>query len=137
MAIKQTLPTAAHERLSAAKDAIYLDVRTEAEFERGHPAGAVNVPVVFLDPTGGPARPNDQFVDQVARVARPDQEIIVGCQSGGRSQRACEILSRAGYTDLSNVQGGFGGARDRAGNVVKGWLDSGLPVETGRGAKRS
>ena len=99
MATKQTTPAAAHERLSAANDAIYLDVRTEAEFERGHPSGAVNVPVIFLDPAGGPARPNDAFVEQVKELARPDQEILVGCQSGGRSQRACEILAQAGYTD--------------------------------------
>ena len=133
MAIKQTTPTAAHEQLSASKDALYLDVRTEVEFERGHPAGAVNVPVVFLDPSGGPARPNDAFVEQVKAIAPAGKELIVGCQAGGRSQRACEILERAGYTDLTNVQGGFGGARDRAGNIIKGWRDAGLPVETGRG----
>jgi rhodanese-related sulfurtransferase len=137
MAIKQTTPTAAYERLSAAKDALYLDVRTEAEFERGHPPGAFNVVVVFLDPAGGPARPNPDFVAQVQAVAAPDRELIVGCQAGGRSQRACEILAQVGYTDLTNVQGGFGGARDRAGNVIKGWRDSGLPVETGRAAPRA
>ena len=137
MATKQTTPTAAHERLSAAKDALYLDVRTEAEFERGHPAGALNVPVVFLDPAGGPSQPNPAFVDQVKAIASADRELIVGCQAGGRSQRACDILAQAGYTDLTNVQGGFGGARDRAGNVIKGWRDSGLPVETGRAVPRT
>ena len=130
-AIKQTTPTAAHERLRSATDAIYLDVRTEAEFERGHPAGAINVPVVFLVP-GGPARPNEAFLEQVARVAKPDAEILVGCQVGGRSQRACEILAAAGYSNLSNIQGGFGGGRDASGNVVVGWAAAGLPVTTGK-----
>jgi hypothetical protein len=34
-----------------------------------------------------------------------------------------------GYTDLSNVRGGFGGARDQSGRVtVTGWREAGLPV---------
>jgi rhodanese-related sulfurtransferase len=48
---------------------------------------------------------------------------------GGRSQRACEILEQAGYSDLTNIRGGFGGARDASGAVVvTGWRDAGLPV---------
>lgn len=136
MAIKQTTPTDAYARLQADDKVVYLDVRSEPEFERGHAPNALNVPVVFLDP-GAPARPNPDFVAVVSKVLRPDQEILVGCQVGGRSQRACEILAQAGYVDLANVQGGFGGARDRAGNVVaKGWLDSGLPVESGQPSGR-
>jgi rhodanese-related sulfurtransferase len=130
-AIKQTTPTAAHERLRDASDALYLDVRTEAEFERGHPAGALNVPVVFLVP-GGPARANEAFLEQVAQVATPEREIFVGCQAGGRSQRACELLAAAGYSNVSNVLGGFGGGRDASGNVVVGWAAAGLPVESGK-----
>jgi rhodanese-related sulfurtransferase len=58
-------------------------------------------------------------------------KIIVGCQSGGRSQRAAEILASLGFRDVSNMQGGFGGARDQSGEVlVAGWQESGLPVET-------
>ena len=41
------------------------------------------------------------------------------------------MLEAAGYTDLTNVRGGFGGARDAAGQVViAGWRDAGLPVST-------
>jgi rhodanese-related sulfurtransferase len=137
MPIKQTTPADAYARLQADDTVAYLDVRTEPEFERGHAPKSINVPVVFLDP-GAPARPNPDFVDVVAKVLRPHQEILVGCQVGGRSQRACEILAQAGYTNLANIQGGFGGARDRAGNLVaKGWVDSSLPVETGAPAGRS
>jgi hypothetical protein len=56
-------------------------------------------------------------------------KLVVGCLAGGRSQRACEMLETAGYTDLTNVRGGFGGARDAGGQVVvPGWRDAGLPV---------
>ena len=38
----------------------------------------------------------------------------------------------AGFKDVSNIMGGFGGARDQSGNVVeKGWAELGLPVEQG------
>ena len=52
MPIKQTDPKGAHEVLTANPSAIYLDVRTEGEFANGHPAGAINVPVVFMQAPG-------------------------------------------------------------------------------------
>jgi len=137
MGIKQTNPTDAYARLQENEEVVYLDVRSEPEFERGHVPKAINVPLTFLTP-GAPAQMNPDFVAVVSKVLHPDQEILVGCQVGGRSQKACEVLAQAGYTNLANIQGGFGGMRDRAGNVVaKGWLDSGLPVETGQPAGRS
>ena len=50
MNIPQTTPAEAFETLKKHPDAVYLDVRTEGEFEAGHPAGARNVPVLTLDP---------------------------------------------------------------------------------------
>jgi rhodanese-related sulfurtransferase len=131
MEIAQTTPPEAYETLQRHPDAVYLDVRTAAEFEAGHPTGARNVPVVFFAP-GGQAAPNPDFVAVVERTIPRATKLIVGCQAGGRSQRACEILAQAGYTDLTNVRGGFGGARDQSGRiVVPGWREAGLPVETG------
>ena|SRR5439155_15796527 len=133
MAIRQVEPPQAHEILNENRDATYLDVRTEEEFARGHPAGAINIPVVFMK---GPGQmdPNDDFLT-VAQAALPKgRKLVVGCLAGGRSQRACEILEQAGYTDLTNVRGGFGGQRDQSGTViVKGWRDSGLPVSDEQG----
>ena len=31
---------------------VYVDVRSEQEFESGHPAGALNVPISFMGPGG-------------------------------------------------------------------------------------
>ncbi len=128
MAIKQVEPPQAYEILTANPDAIYLDVRTEGEFAQGHPPGAINIPVVFIKGPGQ-MEPNEDFL-QVAQKALPrDRQLVVGCMAGGRSQRACEILEEAGFADLTNVRGGFGGARDRSGQViVPGWRDAGLPV---------
>ena len=130
MAIKQTEPPQAHEILQANPDAIYLDVRTEGEFAQGHPTGAINIPVVFIKGPGQMA-PNDDFLAVAEQVLPKDKKLVVGCMAGGRSQRACEILEEAGYRDLTNVRGGFGGARDQSGAVVvTGWRDAGLPVSS-------
>lgn len=130
MAIKQTEPPQAHEILKANPDAIYLDVRTEAEFAQGHPAGAINIPVVFIKGPGQ-MEPNGDFLAVAEKALPKGKKLVVGCMAGGRSQRACEILEGAGFTDLTNVRGGFGGARDQSGQVVvTGWRDAGLPVSS-------
>jgi rhodanese-related sulfurtransferase len=130
MPINQVEPRQAHEILRSNPDAIYLDVRTEPEFAQGHPDGAINVPVVFIK---GPGQMelNGEFVDVVAKTLPREKKLVVGCLAGGRSQRACELLEAAGYADLTNVRGGFGGARDTSGQVVvAGWREAGLPVST-------
>ncbi len=124
MAIRQITPTEASRELAADASAVYLDVRTPEEFEAGHPSGARNVPVVLFG--GGGPRPNPEFLATVQRHLSPALKLIVGCRSGVRSQAACELLAQAGFADLANVRGGFGGSDD-----TPGWAESGLPVETG------
>lgn len=133
MAIQQITPPQAQETLEKDPTAIYLDVRTVPEFTAGHPQGAVNIPVVFFDQTRQPV-PNPDFLTVVEANIPKDARIIVGCQAGMRSQHAAEILTRAGYTNVANMQGGFGGARDQTGRVVvPGWQESRLPVSTDNG----
>ena len=134
MTIRQTTPPEAYETLQREPGTVYLDVRTAEEFSAGHPAGAINVPVVFFG--GGQSMPNPDFVAAVQRLVPPDTAVLVGCQAGGRSQRGAELLVAAGYRNVSNVRGGFGGARDDTGRlVIPGWRDAGLPIETGAGPK--
>ena len=127
MAIRQTTPHEAHKLLDEGYR--YVDVRTEAEFANGHPATAVNVPVVFPDPATRQMIMNPDFVRVVEAHFPKDAPLIIGCQAGGRSQRAAEVLTQSGYTHVVNMQGGFGGARDQSGRtVVAGWSERGLPV---------
>ena len=133
MPIKQLRPAEAHDTLKKNPGATYLDVRTEGEFAQSHPEGALNVPVVFIK---GPGQMelNPEFVEVVEKAIPRDTMLVVGCQAGGRSQRACDILEDAGYSNLTNVVGGFGGQRDASGAVVvKGWRDEGLPVSSDLG----
>jgi rhodanese-related sulfurtransferase len=106
----------------------YLDVRTIEEFKEGHAQGAVNVPFLFRD-ASGQSIPNPDFLKVVEANYSRDSGLVVGCHAGGRSQRACEFLAQAGYTRLHNIQGGYGGAKDPLGRVVRpGWSQLGLPV---------
>ena len=135
MEIRQTTPSDAYETLQSNPTAVYLDVRTPEEFAAGHPEGALNVPVIFF--RSGSSSPNPDFVSAVQQLVPTSTPLLVGCQAGGRSQRGAELLVAAGYSDVTNVRGGFGGARDETGRVViPGWRDAGLPVATGSGEKR-
>ncbi len=130
MAIKQQIPPEAFATLRDNPGALYLDVRTEGEFAAGHAPGAINIPVAV--PKGpGQMHLNLDFIEVAEKVIPRDKKLVVGCMAGGRSQRACEMLEEAGFTDLTNVAGGFGGNRDASGKVVvAGWKDAGLPVTT-------
>ncbi len=138
MSIKQISPPEASQLLEKDKGAVYLDVRTVPEYLAGHPNSALSVPVVLPNPTTGQMTPNPEFLPVVEANLPKDARIIVGCMSGMRSQFAAELMEGAGYEDISNMQGGFGGARDPMGRiVVQGWRDSGLPVESGDGGAAS
>ena len=110
----------------------YIDVRSAPEYDQGHPAGALNVPLLHLDPATRQMQPNLDFLAVVKATQASDAKLLIGCQMGGRSARAADMLAAAGYTDVSNVLGGFGGARDRVSGQVlhEGWAEAGLPVES-------
>lgn len=131
MTIKHITVQQAHQQQAAG--AKYLDVRSIPEFEQGHPEGAVNVPLMHADPETRQMRPNGDFLAVVRANFPPDTQIVIGCQMGGRSAKAAEILSNAGYHDVTNVLGGYGGA-PQFGHA--GWVQAGLPVETRADADR-
>src|SRR5437868_1651145 len=108
----------AHAALTSDPKAVYLDVRTEGEFAAGHPSGALNVPVTTVDPATGRPMLNADFVTVVAAHVPADATILVGCQSGVRSLRACALLVAAGFPNVANVRAGFGGAHDQMGRIV-------------------
>ena len=133
MTIAQITPPEAHQTLSRDAAVVYLDVRTEAEFQAGHPERAINIPVVFFDQAAGRPVPNPYFLPVVEATIPKEATVVVGCQAGVRSQRAAEIMQQAGYTQVSNIMGGFGGGQDQQGQAVTGWQEAGLPVNTDNG----
>ena len=131
MTIKHITVQQAHQEQGSG--ATYLDVRSIPEFEQGHPAGAFNVPLMHADPATRQMRPNPEFLSVVRANFPPGTKLVIGCQMGGRSAKAAEILATAGYHDVANVLGGYGGA-PQFGHA--GWVQAGLPVETTAGADR-
>lgn len=128
MSIENVPPREAHALRQADGTIPYLDVRSVPEFQQGHPAGAYNIPIMHFNPVQQQMEPNPDFERVVQATFSVDQDIIVGCQKGGRSLKAAQIMESLGYQHLRNVLGGFGGGEDEYGEPVPGWLDCGLPV---------
>lgn len=82
--------------------AMLIDVRESNEYRSGHAPGAKHISV--------------QVIDRRLGEIPKERQIIVVCQSGMRSQRAADILSRNGYKVLS-VSGG-----------MIGWQRAGMKV---------
>jgi phage shock protein E len=130
MSVQNVTAEEAKEILNSDSKAVYIDVRTENEFMSGHVPNAVNIPVVMPDPATRQMKPNPEFVRVVSAHFPKNKRIIVGCQMGGRSQLAAQILGQEGFEAVSNMQGGFGGAKDAMGRTVAlGWSQLGFPVE--------
>ena len=132
MAIRSVSPEEASALLLApgAEGYVYVDVRSEPEFEAGHVPGAFNVPLLHRGPGG--MTPNPEFLTVMQQAFGKAEKIVVGCQSGGRSKRAAEQLVQAGFTELAEMPAGWAGSRDAFGAAVPGWSKKGLPIEPGK-----
>ncbi|MBI3934433.1 MAG: rhodanese-like domain-containing protein, partial [Acidobacteria bacterium] len=97
------------------------------EFDAGHVPGAKNIPLMERGPLGMAANPH--FVDVVQKNFAKDANLVCGCQRGVRSMKAAQALLAAGFDNVTDMRGGFGGETDHCGClVVPGWATSGLPV---------
>jgi rhodanese-related sulfurtransferase len=108
----------------------YVDVRSVPEFEAGHPEGAYNIPVAHAGPGGMAA--NRDFVSVVEASFGKDAKLVLGCQSGGRSFQAAQILQAAGFPNVVDQRAGFGGT-----GAEPGWRVQGLPTAQTASAGRN
>ncbi len=131
MPVKNLTVREAHQK--QAEGYTYVDVRSVPEFVQSHPAGAVNVPLLHRHEQTGQMSPNPEFLQVMQANFTPDTKLLIGCQVGGRSAQAAQVLGDAGLTNVSNVLGGFGGARDQMTGQIRaeGWAAAGLPTEAG------
>jgi rhodanese-related sulfurtransferase len=120
----------AHEQQQ--KGATLIDVRSTREYDAGHAAGAVNVPLMEPDEDTGQMTPNPDFVRVMQANFPADTPIMLACQGGGRSSRAARMLESFGYQHIINILGGFAGKRDPVDGrtIDPGWQECGLPTDT-------
>ena len=126
--IKPVTPEEAAELMSQGH--VYVDVRSEPEFEAGHPGGALNVPLLDAGPVG--LVPNPDFLAVMEKAFGKDEALVIGCKAGGRSKRAAELLAKAGFSRLSDQVAGFDAGKDAFGRPVPGWGKTALPVGKGK-----
>ncbi len=84
---------------------LILDVRDEAEFTIGHITGAKHIPLADLD----------SRLKEIQKYK--DKPVIVNCQSGMRSAKACNTLRKLEFKQLHNLQGG-----------LNAWTQANLPL---------
>ncbi len=70
-----------------------IDVREISEFRQGRIVGAKNIPLSQIG----------QMLDQISM----DKPVFLYCRSGMRSKQAAKILSRKGYSQIYNLNGGI------------------------------
>lgn len=128
MEVKRITPEQAKQLLESTQDYIYLDVRTVGEFDAGHVPGAKNIPA-FEPDAFGRMQFNPRFIEMVEANFGTEVKCIVGCQKGGRSLKAAELLLAAGFKNVVDMRGGFGGETDQTGRITyPGWAPRGYPA---------
>lgn len=85
-------------------DAQFIDVRTPEEYAGGHAVKAAHFPL-------------DALEKDLSKLDK-DKPVYVICQTGRRSQKGAEILQKAGFKDIYNVEGG-----------TSAWTSAGYPME--------
>lgn len=86
--------------------AFMLDVRQPEEWVEAHLPGSTLIPL-------------DKLSARLSEVPR-DQEIVVVCRSGNRSQQGRDILLQAGFSNVTSMAGG-----------LREWAAAGLPTVSG------
>lgn len=98
-----TVSTQRGYELYQQEDVFVLDVREQYEWDDFH------VPNTTLIPLG-------QLASRVNEVPK-DAKIVVICNSGNRSDEGRDILKRAGFTNVTSMDGG-----------VQAWRSLGYPI---------
>ena len=98
-------PAELKKRLDAGEPVVVIDVRDPDEYRDGSIDAATNISRGFLEFRIGTV------------AAEPSTPVVLYCQTGLRSMLAAKSLHDLGYTNVTNLQGGF-----------QRWAQAGLPV---------
>jgi rhodanese-related sulfurtransferase len=88
------------------QDALVVDVREQAEYAQSHILNARLLPL-------------SQLEARLADIEKfKEKPVIVYCATGNRSSAAAATLRKSGFSNVSNLSGGFAA-----------WRQAGLPVQ--------
>lgn len=77
------------------QEAVVIDIRPAADFQKGHIINAINVP-------------SNGLSNQLGALKKyKDKPVIVSCRSGSQSTAACSQLRKAGFDSTYNLRGGL------------------------------
>jgi rhodanese-related sulfurtransferase len=83
-------------RLENDKNAVILDVRTDAEVADGIIPNAIHIDIYK----------GQDFIDEIETLDK-DKNYYVYCRSGKRSGQACSIMEQLGFENAYNLEGGI------------------------------
>jgi rhodanese-related sulfurtransferase len=115
---KKILSIEAYDMLQTVPNTFLIDVRTRAEYQFvGHPFKAYLFPYRFLtshfaqtEESGYQLGPkNKAFVEQIAKVFKKTDNLLILCRDGKRSAPAAKDLVNAGFKNVFDVTDGFEG----------------------------
>ena len=86
-------------------EAVFVDVRTDGEYKKGHIINARSMPVNNLD----------KHIHELEKFKEKD--IVVYCDTGMRASKAAGKLKKSGFTRLNTIAGG-----------LAAWEKASLPV---------
>ncbi len=93
---------------------VFVDIRSEEEFNKAHVRNAVHIPAAELK-------------DKMGRIERfKNEAVVVVCGNGKQSHRVTAQLKKAGFGNVCSIEGG-----------MKAWVDDGMPTESGAEGDKS
>lgn len=103
---KNTVPLIKSDSLEGRLDqVVLLDTRAPEEYKISHLTGARLIDY-------------DNFDMKMVKDIPKDEEVIVYCSVGYRSERIGEKLQKAGFTNVKNLYGGIFGWKNEGNTVV-------------------
>ena len=117
---KKILSIEAFDMLNTVPDTYLIDVRSRAEYQLiGHPYQAYLFPYMFFTPdllkedekySYALNTKNESFVEEISKVFKKTDNILVISRDGTRSALAAKELIDAGFQKVFDVEDGFEGA---------------------------
>jgi len=98
-------PSMATRLMNNHDDVLIIDIRTVADFKKGHIKGAKNMPLSDF------AKGVDGLSDD------KDKPVLIYCNSGNTVTRAIKLLKNAGFEQVNNLDGG-----------IAAWKEANMPL---------